>query len=85
MPMGFNKETLPYPVSLRFYVARAFLALTKHSGTTFWLDTRDVFVQDDPFAAFNDGVLHFPRESGAYRLEGPYTWNSEWVRNCYGK
>ena len=85
MPEGFGTEDLPYSVSLRFYVAKSFLSLIKHQGTTFFLDTRDVFIQKDPFSAFDDGIMHFSRESGAYRLNGPYTWNPTWIVNCYGK
>lgn len=85
MPEGFGTEDLPYPVSLRFYVAKSFLKSISHQGTTVFLDTRDVFLQKDPFSEFSDGIMHFPRESGAYRLKGPYTWNFKWILNCYGK
>ena len=85
MPEGFGNEDLPYPVSLRFFVTISFLRLIGHEGYTFFLDTRDVFIQSDPFSELSDGVLHFPRESGAYRLKGPYTDNHDWVRKCYDK
>ena len=85
MPEHLAAEDLPYPVSLRFYVTAAFLRLISHTGTVFFLDTRDVFIQKDPFESYADGRLHFPMESQAYRLRGPYTHNSDWLLSCYGE
>ena len=85
MPDHLQEDNLPYPVSLRFYVTVALLRSSRHSGHVFFCDTRDVFIQRDPFADHSDGVLHFPRESAAYRLKGPFTDNSVWLLKCYGK
>ena len=32
-----------------------------------------------------DDLLHFPRESGAYRLRGPFSLNADWMTQCYGR
>lgn len=80
-----DAEDIPYPVSLRFYIAASLLELTNHMGTVFFLDTRDVFLQRDPFEKYADGVMHFPRESGSYRIHGPYTNNHEWLLQCFGR
>lgn len=85
MPEDVPAEELPYHVSLRFYAVTAFLSAIHHAGTAFFLDTRDVFIQRDPFEQHADGLLHFPRESSAYRLKGPFTHNRDWLLQCYGK
>jgi hypothetical protein len=78
-------EDLPYPVSLRFFVVVSLLTLIQHQGTIFFLDTRDVFIQRDPFRDYSDGIMHFPRESSAYRIRGPFTSNHEWLLQCFGE
>lgn len=85
MPKQFSEEALPHAVSLRFYVARAFLTQIQHAGKAFICDSRDVFIQKDMFEAFNDDYVHFPRESGGYRIRGPFSLNSNWITQCYGQ
>ena len=80
-----DPEDIPYPVSLRFYLTASLLTLTNHSGTAFFLDTRDVFLQRDPFERYSDGIMHFPRESGSYRISGPFTYNYQWLMQCFGE
>ena len=71
MPKQFSEEALPHAVSLRFYVARAFLTQIQHTGKAFLCDSRDVFIQKDMFEAFDDDYLHFPRESGGTESGAP--------------
>ena len=80
-----DAEDVPYPVSLRFYVVLALLKQIDHQGTVFFLDTRDVYIQRDPFKVFSDGIMHFPSESSSYRISGPYTDNHSWLLGCFGK
>lgn len=80
-----DPEDVPYTVSLRFYVTLALLHLTNHSGTIFFIDTRDVYIQSDPFLDYADDILHFPKESGAYRMKGPFTDNHNWLLMCFGQ
>ena len=84
MPTHFLAETVPDAVSLRFYVVQAFLKQIQHTGKAFICDSRDVFIQKDMFEAFNDDCLHFPRESGGYRIRGPFSQN-HWITQCYGQ
>ena len=85
LPDHIPEEALPYPVSLRFYVISAFLRAIGHNGTVFAADSRDVYVQDDVFRIYNDSRLHFPRESGSYRLAGPFTDNAAWFVKAYDR
>eukprot|EP00891_Asterochloris_glomerata_P009694 jgi/Astpho2/9694/fgenesh1_pg.00149_%23_4_t len=89
LPDVDDPDLLPHPVSLRFYVATAFLrklTAAGHRGHVFLSDSRDVFVQRNMFVdPFLDDLLHFPRESGAYRLRGPFSLNADWVTQCYGR
>ena len=85
MPTHISEDYIPYAVTVRFYVARAFLNQIRHTGKVFMCDSRDVFIQRDMFEAFDDEYLHFPRESGAYRLRGPFSQNSNWITQCYGQ
>ena len=85
MPTHISEDYIPYAVTVRFYVARAFLNQIRHTGKVFMCDSRDVFIQRDMFEAFDDDYLHFPRESGAYRLRGPFSQNSNWITQCYGQ
>lgn len=85
MPTQFSDEALPHAVSLRFYIVRALLTQIQHTGKAFICDSRDVFIQKDIFQAFDDDYLHFPRESGGYRIRGPFSENSNWITQCYGQ
>ena len=85
MPTHFLEEAVPHAVSLRFYVVQAFLKQIQHTGKAFICDSRDVFIQKDMFEAFNDDYLHFPRESGGYRIRGPFSQNANWITQCYGQ
>lgn len=85
LPEHVPEESMPYAVCLRFYAARALLMQIRHTGKVFMCDSRDVFIQKDMFEAFDDDYLHFPRESGAYRLRGPFSQNSNWITQCYGQ
>ncbi|DBA90773.1 TPA: hypothetical protein ACH3X1_003980 [Trebouxia sp. C0004] len=85
MPTHFPEEAVPHAVSLRFYVVQAFLKQIQHTGKAFICDSRDVFIQRDMFEAFDDDYLHFPRESGGYRIRGPFSQNANWITQCYGR
>ena len=84
-PLHFPEQAVPHAVSLRFWVVRAFLKQIQHIGKAFICDSRDVFIQKDMFEAFDDDFLHFPRESGGYRIRGPFSENANWITQCYGQ